>query len=316
MKTDSLKVLFLNYLTEYYDTELVSDGTQLRVYFCPECQRTTDAKVYVSVSKGVGICFHCGFSFNPISFIQAVEGCSVGKAKQILESNLAPLSLPSPPQEAVPRKLPIPETKPLSPKAYNYCIGRNLTNEMILNAGLRSIVQDLKYGDKMLPTKDRLFIPVYYDDKIVGWQARSLKKDDTIRYITSPTFKTNKYLYNYDNVSCGDFVILTEGVFDVFGWQRITNNVVATFGKKISDIQIELLIKLDIKTLYIAWDNDAVRQKHDLAKKCQHLFNIKMIEYPDDLDADELSTEVLYECWQTASAFDWNNSILSLLKAL
>jgi hypothetical protein len=56
-------------------------------------------------------------------------------------------------------------------------------------------------------------------------------------------------------------VILTEGIFDAHAVNVLTPNMsLCTFGKKISDDQMELLSQLGVKEVVLAWDMDAKEQ--------------------------------------------------------
>jgi hypothetical protein len=88
---------------------------------------------------------------------------------------------------------------------------------------------------------DRLIIPVYLHGKMVGWQARYLGEPPDARvpkYYTMPGMRKSQLLYNFDAASRSPFVVVCEGVTDVWAFGP---EAVALFGKNISGPQTELI---------------------------------------------------------------------------
>lgn len=88
---------------------------------------------------------------------------------------------------------------------------------------------------------DRLIFPVKFKGELVGWQMRSIPgtvygdRPDVVRYYH--LFKKGAYLFNYDGAKEYKSVVLVEGVKKAL---KIPNGV-ASFGKDITDTQIQLL---------------------------------------------------------------------------
>ncbi|KKL57058.1 hypothetical protein LCGC14_2239220, partial [marine sediment metagenome] len=81
-------------------------------------------------------------------------------------------------------------------------------------------------------------------------------------------------LYNLDNAN--ETVILVEGITDVW---RIGDGSVATFGKKVTDEQVNLLIRKRIKRVYILSDSDAYYDWKILAERIAPVFNnVELLE--------------------------------------
>ena len=90
--------------------------------------------------------------------------------------------------------------------------------------------------------RDRLIIPVYWEGKLVGWQARSLQDKTAVRYYTSPGFNKSMVLVNADRARKTSFVVLVEGFFDAF---RVgPAHAVPLLGKTISELQRNHLYSL------------------------------------------------------------------------
>ncbi|MBQ9692953.1 MAG: hypothetical protein IJV70_07355 [Clostridia bacterium] len=102
----------------------------------------------------------------------------------------------------------------------------------------------------------RLIIPICQDHVQVGWQARKIS--DSARgpkYFTSPGLSVGSVLYNFDAARKGAYVVLTEGVADVW---RIGDPAVCLFGKALSLGQKSLILKeLSGKKIVVMLDRDA-----------------------------------------------------------
>ena len=158
------------------------------------------------------------------------------------------------------------------------------------------------------------------DGKTVGWVGRHTWSKERIdeynrvakragkyiirRYNNSTENEFSKLLYNYDTVIEGetDTVILVEGIFDAIALTRkmeLYDNtsvaVVATFGKKISDIQIYKLQCKQVKKVVIAYDGDAVRTIKEIAKSLKTYFTVYIADINGELDFDEMSYEEIYD---------------------
>lgn len=125
-------------------------------------------------------------------------------------------------------------------------------------------------------------------------KARRSGKYEIRRYNNSIENDFIKLLYNYDSVieDETDTVILVEGVFDVIALTRkleLYDNhrvaVVATFGKKISNVQIWKLQSKGVKTVIIGYDGDAVESINIAASQLIEYFNV-FIAYIEDPTAD------------------------------
>jgi len=168
---------------------------------------------------------------------------------------------------------------------------------------------------------DYVIFPVYNDAECVGFVGRhtwSKNEIDThnrkvkynggykiLRYRNSTNNDFSRILYNYDAVHEGvtDTVILVEGIFDVVALTRkleLYDNpyvtVVATFGKKISDVQVYKLQCKGIKTVVIGYDGDAVEPVKRTASRLSKYFTVFVANIADaHKDWDEMSEEEIFE---------------------
>lgn len=173
---------------------------------------------------------------------------------------------------------------------------------------------------------DYVIFPIIDTGDIVGYVSRHIwdKSDideynrkarhngeyQIMRYRNSTENDFVKLLYNYDSVieDVTDTVILVEGVFDVIALTRKLNlydnhsiAVVATFGKKISDIQIYKLQSKGVKTVVIGYDGDASEAIKRVIDQLNEYFDVYVTDIEDPTkDFDSM------DFWEIYDAFDIN----------
>jgi 5S rRNA maturation endonuclease (ribonuclease M5) len=144
--------------------------------------------------------------------------------------------------------------------------------------------------------KFRIVAPIYFNNKLVSFQARDITNKQELRYKAckkeDEIIHHKHLLYNIDNAK-GDKVILCEGVTDCW---RLGNNSVCTFGTSYTMEQVSLLANR-FKEVYILFDNEweAQNKAEQLAKllsclnvKCE---NIILEDYSDP--ADTIQTQLI-----------------------
>ena len=125
------------------------------------------------------------------------------------------------------------------------------------------------------------------------------------RYSNSLENDFIKLLYNYDAVieDETDTVIIVEGIFDVIALTRKLElydehriAVVATFGKKISDIQIYKLQSKGVRTVIIGYDSDATEAINKAAEQLNEYFDCYIAKIDSDgKDWDEMDFWDIYD---------------------
>ena len=118
------------------------------------------------------------------------------------------------------------------------------------NFDLRVLHRRFKVGfcdqSTVFPAKQKIIIPVFYQSKLVGWQARppfdskDWKKERSPKYYTARGFAKSNFLYNADALRTAPFGVFMEGVTDVW---RLPDHGVCCFGMP-SDRQLALFAKL------------------------------------------------------------------------
>ena len=111
--------------------------------------------------------------------------------------------------------------------------------------------------------RNRIIFPIKVSGKVLGFGARTLSKDDSVKYINSPEsklFYKKKILYGISNaisfIRREDMAILVEGYMDVISMHRYGfKNTVGIMGTGLTDEQA-LLIKKYSKNVVLLFDSD------------------------------------------------------------
>ena len=158
----------------------------------------------------------------------------------------------------------------------NYLKRRNISLDTILEYNCY-ICEVGKYMHRMI-------IPIYYEEKLVCYQAADLTGRADLKYDIPKQVDINTYLYGIDNISTS--MILVEGILDVW---RLEEFDCATFGTHITDAQKNLIEDKHLNTLIFCWDSDAYWKAKKQAKYFEPFINnVKVIKLPEGEDPDSL----------------------------
>lgn len=169
---------------------------------------------------------------------------------------------------------------------------------------------------------DYVIFPIIDNGDVVGYVSRHIwSKQDIDRY-NNRAKRNGKYqirrynnstendfvklLYNYDAVveDETDTVIIVEGIFDVIALTRkleLYDNhrvaVVATFGKKISDVQIYKLQSKSVRDVIVGYDSDATDAINKAAEQLNEYFDVHIARIVSDegKDWDEMDFWGIYD---------------------
>ena len=136
--------------------------------------------------------------------------------------------------------------------------------------------------------KNMIIVPSYDKDGVINYFiGRSFDKEPQRKY-DSPKCNKNaiiglEYFINW-NVP----VILCEGIFDAVAIKR---NVVPLFGKTIPKALMLKLVEPCVKTVYIALDNDALRETMDYAEELLNMGKDVYLVELNDKDPSEMGFE-------------------------
>lgn len=180
-------------------------------------------------------------------------------------------------------------------KDHSYWIGRNISLETI-----ETFEGGVAVNGKMM---NRYVFPIFdLKDNLVGFDGRYLKT----LWETIPKWKKLGakshwiYPYKWNAKYIKDEVILVESIGDMLSlWDVGIRNVLVTFGVEPSPQLISFLIKLDIKKIIIALNND--EDNNDVGNRSADKARIKICRYfdvsqveirlPDKKDFNEMSEQ-------------------------
>ncbi len=149
--------------------------------------------------------------------------------------------------------------------------------------------------------KMRLVFPMYYNDKLITWQARSVLKDATLPYkdlsveesVRHPKF----FLYNFDSLKKGGKVLMvSEGLFDMLKLDYYSPagfRATCLFTKSMTDEQMYLLIELAplYEEVWLVLDDDAQGHGMSLASELFMIKNLKQVDVPEEIGDPGAMTE-------------------------
>lgn len=136
----------------------------------------------------------------------------------------------------------------------------------------------------------RIIIPVRWNGKIVGWQARRFDPDDPeygIKYKNSPSFPRNRILYGDIG---GRSPVIVESPLSVL---RHTHQrpIISTFGSEVTQAQLRLLEKYSSLTLFPDPDKAGRGWARNIYYKLSRSVRINIVDSPyakvDPADLDE-----------------------------
>jgi len=309
---------FNEYLDTNFNVAEVSGGREIKVGgACPFCgEDRSDLRLYVSPDTGLGTCFHCGESFGSIKFVMANESCNFKKAKKILSEDDNEFIVVKEKDERVESGVAWPVLSYISAcePAVSYLSDRNIGADIQEHFKLYYSADNTLIEGCTFNTSTRIIAPIHnIKGEAISWVGRTIANANP-KYLFPPGFRGSEILYNAWSLPANpDYLIIGEGVMDVYGWWRAgAKNVVATFGKKISEPQVELLKQINPKAVFIAWDSDANWQKYEFAEHYGHLFDIRIVDMKGK-DADECSGQELAITLRAAKSYCWEDKILAAL---
>lgn len=211
-------------------------GNEL-VFICPKCNRP---KLYVNTINGVFHCFRCDYAGKlklKYSLANTKEKYNYENLKkQIVKKQKQELNL------IYFEKRPLKEKQILALK----------------NRGLSE--QDIKYYNICGRSQDdRIQIPNYvkgsFTDVVCAWEYDKTKiTDKNPKYLNSEGTLKSETLFNIYNINKNpDNIILCEGIFNAI---TAGKNAIASYGCSFSDIQCDILLSWEPKSILIAYDSD------------------------------------------------------------
>jgi hypothetical protein len=281
-------------------------GEWLRIP-CPTCEPHNRKKMkrYVPSFGYTSNCFICGIK---VDVADLLDGYYIPNAKDMAgidfeeEKQVDPRALVLPYNKAIPVNQ-LPESHPAVQFLY-----KDELRDLDTYANMHKIVfvpfdggVIFHNSKSFITSAERLVFPVYFENKLVGWQMRSLPGtfygdlESDVRYYH--LFNKGSYLYNYDQARKFNRVIVVEGVKKALKFP----NGVATWGTGISRRQLKLIQSWPEVIMMLDADENPRSNTQKRAKEfvdginaggASKAINVNLEKYgvksPDDLPANIL----------------------------
>ena len=238
---------------------------------CPFCGK--ESHFYIDKTTQLWDCKKCGESGNIYKLLRFVDklyllqGATVVERETIasVRSLLADVEDSSATETATELPvIPMPVGWHVLTQGNSYLMGRGVTAAEAVRYEMGETRLFKKY-------RNYLLIPIRDDGKVRGFIGRYESRnvpDGKLRYNNSIGTEFGSLLFGYDEIIAGTTttVILVEGIFDKISvdrflglWTAPEVKCVATFGKKISAVQIAKLVNKAVRRVILLYDFDAVK---------------------------------------------------------
>jgi hypothetical protein len=192
---------------------------------------------------------------------------------------------------------------PEAKEGLDYLTGRGLDLETLKR-------QNVMYSNRYR----RVIFPVIMNGEMYGWQGRAVDKNNPLRMYNLPGEWKTKTLMFFDNLKGSDKAILAEGAISALKFSKV-GGFVATMGKVISQKQIDMVLDLGVKKVYLALDPDAINEMEDLTKRLlmQTKYKVEcfLIKVPvDKEDFGDCSYDECVNAYQTSIKLDLSGTDL------
>lgn len=350
--------MFTDYLDETLgDNKDIGHEKRYNCPFCDDTEHKLYVSSNGDHSDGLWICFHCGKKGNPISFVMRYENIRFNDAKEVLEMYdyslgeytgsdnqsltdeermLLFISNINKAQEE--EKKPSKLTPPNLPIGYKRIVD-NLNNKEVIpflmylkkrGFSFEDIVKhnigyitdgyvESSNGNKVNLSNHLVFLTHSEDGSYRYWNTRSIVPNPSIKSFNGLS-KDNEYskknsVFNLNQAVVEPEIYIVEGVPDAL---TLGNRGVATFGKQVTEDQVDLIvnsIKEDQK-LYIMLDMDAKKEMSALADKLYSRHKETYLVLNDTYkDANDLGRDKAIEIIKTKSVRANEEGKLLLLMA-
>lgn len=205
-----------------------------------------------------------------------------------------------------------------NPEAYPffaYLHKRGVTKEQIETHNISYLVEGevtLMDGRKLTIRNHLIFYTLDIEGKPMYWNTRSIDPNPFIKTFNGASGDTehskSTAVFNLNNAQQTDKIVITEGVFDAM---TVGESGVATFGKKITNSQIELIADAVKKTnipIYLFLDTDAGEEMLQAVTSLQSKVSspIYFVFNPTGKDANDLGRQATEELIDNAVLADAN----------
>lgn len=294
-------------IEERTDIVLKKAGVNRYMGRCPHPDHNdSDASFYIDLNKNTWCCYGChsdkknsqegNYGSDCIALLQWLDNGKQNWAYYVKELAKR-INMPLPEeknQQLLMRnyKLCMKYYNSMTDEAYDYVYGRELENETLDKWYIGYDSYDKRI---VFPLLDSYNNVVGFNKRLIDARTKGVKQK-YIHSSNSEVFEKSKYIYGLNHIDkSADYIILTEGVFDVILPQQYgVKNTICALGTTLSEYQINLLAKYD-KELIVAYDCDKKGLK-TLKKIMPQLkaagIRAKMLPLPEDKDLADLALQL------------------------
>lgn len=258
-------------------------------FFCPNCNHQKP-KLEVNLNTGSYQCWICGTQGFRGKSIKSLFNKIKATPEHIRELALVlPSSKSFKAQESFNLIFLPKEFIPLSVEGLDNKYNNILLNQAKKYANSRNITnQDiLKYNIGFCPSgpyENRLIVPSYDENGILNYFiARDFTENLSQKY-KNPPVKNEDVIGMEFFINWKQPIILCEGMFDAL---TIKRNCIPLFGKNISVALMKKIVTSEVKKIYIALDQDALK---DALRYCEEFMNYGKEVYLVQLDGKDASS--------------------------
>jgi len=269
---------------------------------CPYCHHKRTS-FYVKVGVGIWKCHFCNESGWALRLIEKVTRCTTQEALDRIMAHRTSVYSDDEwevvEEEEPPPVIELPEGFHLLAESNGetaqryraYALTRMTTSQIV------------EYKVGFCATgyyRGRIVVPVYHLGSLVNWVARAISATNPKKVLTPPGNEQYSYVFNLEKIWGHDTAVVTEGVFDCLA---AGNKAVATFGKKITDTQVNVLIDAGVRHLILTWDSDAQQEIWDNFNQLRMAFDsVLVVELPTGADPASIGHNGMVELLKTAHA--------------
>lgn len=158
-------------------------------------------------------------------------------------------------------------------------------------------------GQKIpLPSQERIIIPLFWEGRLLGWQARAIWPEDSspVKYKNSPNFPRDRVLYGWEPRKP---IVLVESPMSVLRHCH-HQPMVASFGKQLTDAQLRILQRAESVTVWFDPDPAGWAGTRRAIDGLRPYLPVRVVDWRyRDTDPADLPDDVVDE--QVAKAIPW-----------
>lgn len=284
MRIDTLKKILRKAGIEYH---IPTNNNEI-VVCClnPECSDDT-GHMYINAVKGVFNCFKCGWSGRVYKLLKDYitdEDYEDEEEEEVVQTEFSGVKLPV-------GYYPLTGTGLNYRKCLKYLFSRGIEINDIADYDI-GYTHFGKYAG-------RIIFPIRNDGVLVSYIGRAVNphlQPKVLNASRDEAFSPSRFLYNFDRARFFESLVITEGVFDCLTLKEFDYKygTVASFGKKLTKDQVDLIYTGSFKEIIFAWDADAIDVILQYAANFRGLIDVKVAFFPDG-DVNDVGREKAME---------------------